>query len=93
MKTFIGTFVFFVGFSLILWGVQQIQQARYAQATEHVQTFNERAGAMFDHAEFPDGHKGDRLEALPELKGGALIGGSAVNTVIFRTRQDGGVQR
>jgi predicted phage tail protein len=89
MKTFTLTFCFFAGFSLILWGVQQVQMSRSAKA-EHYMTFDERAGHMFDNVQIPA--KGDRLSPTPDLKGGALVDGHSVHALIFRPNPDAGMQ-
>jgi predicted phage tail protein len=88
MKTFTLTFCFFAGFSLILWGVQQLQMSRSAKA-EHYMTFDERAGHMFDGVQ--RGEKADRQPAS-DLKGGALIEGNSVHALIFRPSPDAGMQ-
>jgi hypothetical protein len=88
MKTFTLTFCFFAGFSLILWGVQQLQLSRSAKA-EHYMTFDERAGHMFDGVQ--RGSKEDR-QATPDLRGGALLDANPVHALIFRPNPDAGMQ-
>jgi hypothetical protein len=77
MKTFVLTFLFLAGFSLVLVALHRWE----TPVAAHAMTFDERAGHMFDDVK----NKGDRLpQATPELRGGALIEGNSVHALIFR---------